>query len=267
VQFLLDGVPLGSEDTTAPYSISWNTATASNGAHTLSARARDAAGNQTISASVAVTVTGGQSGVVAAYGFNEGTGATVSDASGNGNTGTVSGATWSTAGRFGGALSFNGSNNWVTVADAASLDLSTGMTLEAWVNPTSPTGWRTVILKEQPGGLVYSLYASNGANRPSGHVFTSAEMDTQGTAVLQANTWTHLAVTYDGTTLRLFVNGVEASNKAVSGSIVGSSGVLRIGGNAVWGEYFSGLIDEVRIYNRALSTVEIQTDMNTAVGL
>ena len=63
--------------------------------------------------------------------------------------------------------------------------------------------------------------------------------------------------------LRLFVNGVEASNLTVGGNINVSTGVLRIGGDAVWGQYFSGLIDEVRIYNRALSSSEIQTDMNT----
>src|SRR6185503_831850 len=55
VQFLVDGVPLGSEDTTAPYSVTWNTTTAGNGAHALTARARDAAGN--IATSVAATVT------------------------------------------------------------------------------------------------------------------------------------------------------------------------------------------------------------------
>src|SRR5262245_5382996 len=69
--------------------------------------------------------------LVAAFGFNEGAGAAVADVSGAGNHGTISAATWTTSGRFGNALSFNGANSWVTVADAASLDLTTGMTLEA----------------------------------------------------------------------------------------------------------------------------------------
>src|SRR5206468_3723000 len=59
VQFLLDGSPLGAEDTTAPYSVSWGTAAAGNGAHTLSARARDAAGNLTTSSPLNVTVANG----------------------------------------------------------------------------------------------------------------------------------------------------------------------------------------------------------------
>src|SRR5215469_593805 len=75
-------------------------------------------------------------GLVAAYGFDEGSGTTVSDASGSGNNGTVANGSWAT-GKFGQALKFNGTNTRVTVPDAASLHLSTGMTLEAWVNPSS----------------------------------------------------------------------------------------------------------------------------------
>src|SRR5206468_3038368 len=59
VQFILDGTSLGAEDTSAPYSVSWDTTTASNGSHTLTARARDAAGNATTSSAVTVTVSNG----------------------------------------------------------------------------------------------------------------------------------------------------------------------------------------------------------------
>ena len=80
------------------------------------------------------------------------------------------------------------------------------------------------------------------------------------------NTWTHLAATYDGTTVRLYVNGAQVASRAVTGNLISSTGALRIGGNTIWGEYFSGLIDEVRIYNRALTPAEIVTDMNAQVG-
>ena len=77
------------------------------------------------------------SGLVAAYGFDEGSGTTVTDASGNGNNGTITNATWSTSGKYGKALQFNGTSALVTIPDAASLHLTTGMTLEAWVNPST----------------------------------------------------------------------------------------------------------------------------------
>ena len=80
------------------------------------------------------------------------------------------------------------------------------------------------------------------------------------------NTWSHLASTYDGTTLRLYVNGVQVASRAQTGAIATSSGTLTIGGDALYGQHFSGRIDEVRIYNSALSASEIQTDMNTPIG-
>ena len=86
------------------------------------------------------------------------------------------------------------------------------------------------------------------------------------TAALSTNTWVHLAATYNGSSLILYRNGAQVATTAVTGAIVTSSQALRIGGNALWGEYFAGRIDEVRIYNRALSASEIQTDMNTAIN-
>ena len=88
-------------------------------------------------------------------------GTTAADQSGNGNTARSAAATWTTAGKYGNALTFDGVNDLVTVADANSLDLTTGMTLEAWVRPTAlGNDWRTAILKEQPGDLSYALYAA-----------------------------------------------------------------------------------------------------------
>src|SRR5205814_7140669 len=141
------------------------------GAHTLTAVARDAAGNHTTSAPVAVTVDNTPppvpSKLVAAYSFDEGSGTTVVDRSGTGNGGTVSNTTWS-SGKYGGALSFNGTSSWVTVADSASLDLTTAMTLEAWVYPTAINGWECVLLKEDTNDLTYALYADNNGNDSGG---------------------------------------------------------------------------------------------------
>jgi len=124
-----------------------------------------------------------------------------------------------------------------------------------------------VILKEQPGTLAYALYAWSSTNQPVGEVLTPADFDTRGPTALPLNTWTHLATTYDGSALRLYVNGALVSSIAASGNIVTSNMPLRIGGNAIWGdEYFKGRIDEVRLYNRALSQAEIQTDMSTPVA-
>jgi hypothetical protein len=75
-----------------------------------------------------------------------------------------------------------------------------------------------------------------------------------------------VATTYDGATQRLFVNGVEVASRPQTGPIAVGAGVLRIGGNNSWtGEFFQGEIDDVRVYNRALSQPEIEADMNIPI--
>src|SRR5204863_1152478 len=87
-----------------------------------------------------------------------------------------------------------------------------------------------------------------------------------GSAQLSLNTWTHLAATYDSSNLKFYVNSTLTSTLPLTGSINVSSGVLRIGGDSIWGEYFNGMIDEIRVYNTALTAAQIQTDMNTPVS-
>jgi len=207
-------------------------------------------------------------GLVAAYGFNEASGSTTMDASGNNNTGTLGGGVVRTAsGRFGSSLSFNG--DYVTVANAASLNLTTTMTLEAWVYPTGTGDYGTVVMKEQPGAYVYALYGS-APSTPSAEFNVgkgqSGQRITSSPSSLVLNTWTHLATTFDGSIVRVYVNGTQVASQAFTGRITTSSGALRIGGSRVRGEYFTGQIDEVRVYDRALSSREVQSDMTTAIG-
>jgi PKD repeat protein len=210
-----------------------------------------------------------KNGLVAAYGFEEVSGATVADASGNGNNGTISNAVRITTGHSGNALQFNGTNAWVTVNDSASLDLSTGMTIEAWVYPQSLTtgGGNTIISKEQSGGIVYTLYANGNKNVPLSSYDNGGYHVIFGSNQLLVNKWTHLVVTYDGQYQRLYVNGSQVAVQAQNTLIQPSTGMLRIGGNSIWGEYFKGYIDEVRIYKRALTVAEVNYNLTTAVSV
>ena len=205
-------------------------------------------------------------GLVGAWAFAEGAGTTTADSSGNGNAGTLAGASWTTLGRYGNALSFNGTNSTVRVADSASLDLTTAMTLSAWIEPTaSQNGWRTILQHEADA---YFLNASNsdGPLRPSGGGTLGGNTQyLSGPSANPVNAWTYVALTYDGATMRLFINGTQVSSRAASGPIQTTNSPLWIGGNSPYGEYFQGLIDEARVYNRALTQAEIQSDMNTAI--
>ena len=120
-------------------------------------------------ASAAVTYTAtyqaAGSALAAAYSFDEGVGTSAADASGNGNTGAIGSAARITTGKYGNALSFNGTSARVTVADSASLDLTTAMTLEAWVFPTVGGGWRDVIYKGPDD--TYYLEGSSDSGAPA----------------------------------------------------------------------------------------------------
>ena len=269
LQFLLDGAPLGPEFTLTPYVLAWDTRSVLNGSHVLSAVVRDPTNNQATCAPVTVVVSNsGPStvGLVAAFGFDENGGATAADSTGNANHGSVSGATWTSSGRFGSALAFDGSDDIVTVNDASTLDLTNALTLEAWVFPTTLSGWRTALLKERPGGLAYALYAHDNQPRPAGYVNVGGiDRAAVGTTALPLNAWSHITTTYDGAMLRLFVNAVQVGATAVTGGAVVSANQLSIGGNTAWGEYLAGRLDEIRIYNRALTQPEIEIDMNARV--
>src|SRR5262249_44890780 len=150
------------------WSYTWNPATA--GPVTLLSRAVDDRGNvETPSPGIGVSVSYGPTnpaGLVAAYGMNAGSGSTPADAPGANHAGTIRGATRTTGGMFGSALSFNGANSWVTVSDSASLHINGALTMEAWVKPTAANGFGTVLFKEASGGDTYSLYAVNGSAHP-----------------------------------------------------------------------------------------------------
>ena len=224
-----------------------------------------------ITTNLLVTMTG----LVAAYAFDEGTGTTAADLSGNGNTGTLGGGvTWTNLARYGAsACSFNGSSaGYLTIANAPGLELSNRMTLEAWVYPTTHKGsWVDVIYKGNNGGDDYFLDSEDGSGsstpamgshswEPSDHL--------SAPAALPVNTWSYLSATYDQTNVRLYVNAVQVAvtNKTVPLQV--TTDPLYIGGDPgnAPSQCFVGMIDEVRLYDVALTAAQIQTDMNTPVG-
>jgi hypothetical protein len=275
VQFYLDGAtPLGAE-VTGPgptYTLSWTTSPPLNGPHTLSAKARDGAGNTTTSSAITVTVAN-PANLVAAYSFNEGTGTTVTDLSGNSLTGTIVGATWTTAGKYGNALSFNGTTGYVDLGNPTALRLTGSMTLEAWVKATAnPPDDGQIIAKSDGSG--WQLKTSPDI---APHTFGMQVTGTSGTnaqrystTTRSLNVWYHIAGVYNATagTLSTYVNGV-LDNGTLRNTVPTAQADAAVNvniGRRTGGFYFNGIIDEIRIYSRALSQAEIQVDMNTPVG-
>ncbi len=186
---------------------------------------------------------------VALWHFNEVSGSTVSDAGTNGNTGEAVG-TSIVDGKFGKSRSFDGSGDYVNLPETASLTgISTAITLEAWVYSSGYSGGSVIASGNQndyalavynTGQLRVDLYGVDGA---SGGAFES-----QG--VITTDAWHHIAVTYDGSIERIFIDGNEDTSRAATG-VLGTSPQgedIAIGSYRGSGpNYFNGLIDEVRI--------------------
>ncbi|GAA4102115.1 hypothetical protein GCM10022248_88630 [Nonomuraea soli] len=201
---------------------------------------------------------------MAAYGMNEGAGSAVQDLSGKGNHGTITGATWAD-GRYGKSLRFDGGTSVVKVPSSASLKLSRAFTIEAWITAELSDTQGPIVVKDTSGRPAYGLTGpdrepGDSAYRAAGYVTTNATRKVASTHGFSPYTWQHLATTYDGQRLRVYINGVLEGERLVSGRMQTGNGALRIGGYL--GRHFNGLIDEVRIFSTARTTAQIKLDMN-----
>jgi hypothetical protein len=210
--------------------------------------------------------------LVGYWNFNENTGTIAHDSSSYGNDGTIYSATWTT-GRMGSALSFDGVDDYVNIDDVPALDISSAITLEAWVKNNLGLS-NTVISKDDDGanreyymGLSYDAY---NPGRARWALNTSGFGVIDSTAVLNNGEWHYIAVTYNGSYMRLYIDGQEDSSSPIAktGLIPNTQAPFRIGAMSDIGyeQYFRGIIDEVRVYNHALTLEEIQTDMMGGSG-
>jgi hypothetical protein len=237
----------------------------------ISASAGGSNVNTTVTVAAPTTSTGG---LVAAYSFNEGSGTVLNDLSGNGNNGMIYGATWTTKGKYGSALSFNGTNSYVDLGNPASLQLTGSMTLSAWVyivgNP--PDDGQIIAKSDSTGGWQLKTSPDTGVRTFGLMVSSNSSTPVQRYSSLKpaTKTWYHVAGVYDANarTMSLYVNG-----NLVNGTLWGTIPASQFNNSAQnvtigkreGGYYFNGSIDELRVYNRALSQSEIKTDMGRAV--
>ena len=205
--------------------------------------------------------------VVGMWLFEEGDGQVAADSSDNGNDAEFQVASaWGT-GKFGEAAQFNG-QSYFAAPDSDSLDINGDqMSIVVWVNGENWPGDSFFVRKiaTQGTGTIYYIEAAGG--RPCIGVNTEAGGDTRiedSQTVLPANEWIHVALVYDGSELRLYVNGELDGSKPLSGDVVPSEGELRFGRGEPKG-YLTGAIDEVAIFASALTAEDIQEIMD--VGL
>jgi len=176
------------------------------------------------------------------------TGGTIVDSSGNGHNGTAhGGVTYGAAGKLNAALSFDGSSGYAQAGLGSGL--SGNFTMEAWFYATSlPVNTWQGIVNNADGDSGIWIYG----NRMDYWADNASHLSS---ASISANNWYHAAVTFDGTDGRLYLNGQLDANFPVAMSTISIANVKI--GSSYWDEYLSGKIDEVAVYNRALSSAEI----------
>ena len=200
-----------------------------------------------------------EKGLVAYWSFDEGSGKIAKDAAGK-NNGDIIDAEW-TAGKVGKALKFSGEGSFIDIPVSDSLNIDGSVTVELWVKHEGDEykEWECILAK---GDHAYRLHIRPGTFEFNFGVNTGGEFHDQVSGIKpEPGKWYHVAGTYDGAKTCVYVNGkLAASGAEWSGPIDTNDLDLYIGDNSeATGRFFKGIIDEVRIYSRALSEAEIKT--------
>lgn len=207
---------------------------------------------------------------MAMYGFSEGSGLTTADSSGNNRTMSLNSATWDASGHTGSAIANTTSNiggKAVFTAPAAAI------TIMGWVKPNDLSSGVTrpafgfVDNGNSTGCMIFAQRGDFGTpDVLQGDIRIAGSLNALHGPALSVGVWTHVALTYDGSTAILYKDGISVASVSASGSI-GQGDALCAAGWMDNGAYFPNLaVDDVRVYNSALTPGQIVTGMNTPVA-
>ena len=222
----------------------------------------------TISGEEGVIANDIRGGLVGYWKFDEESGNTAYDSSGNNNDGTLQGGVvraTSTC-KAGDCLSFDGTNDYVDVGTGTGLNITQNITMEAWIklNTYTSGGASTdrASIVQKTGQYYMTVNSTNGTLDA---FFQGVIGHTPSNSTVPLNQWTYTAITYDGSNIKWYINGVLDKMSSATGAITSDPRDVRVGGEPGFGRFTNGLIDEVRIYNRALSADDIDHLYNSSV--
>jgi len=198
-------------------------------------------------------------GLVAYWGFDEGSGTTAGDGAGPNTGALTNGPLWS-PGRIDGGLLFDGVDDYVEVPDHSSLDITADLTLSAWIKPRSlgQNSQGRIIDKASDDGTVGYVFRVNSSNRIGFQQHGQTGGVLSADAVITLNSWQHVVVVVSGgTNVTFYVDGVNRGGGSLTGPIAANAKPLRIGNRHDGNRMFDGSIDEVRVFDRALTASEV----------
>lgn len=208
-----------------------------------------------------------EDGMVAYWKLDEASG-NASDSTGNGYTLTDNGSGTYTAAKIHNGYNVATGNYLSSAAAGLAVGGGTAMTISAWVKPTSLDGYNTIIEKWNGTNAGYLFLDDLGGGKPVFYVQTANGLfHIDSTVVLSTGQWYLIVVVYDGSNLNLYINNAPAAVAVpTTGAITTSAGDFRMGLNSDDGGTLNGVIDEVGIWSRALSTTEIDQLYNLSQG-
>lgn len=170
----------------------------------------------------------------------------------------------------GNALNFDGNDDYVQSTYSTALNITTNLTMELWIYPTKNSGTQNVISKSSSGQNNVSYIfprTDDGWNTFSAYfTFNGTGWTIVNTPYTSLNSWHHVAMTYDGSNVRIYMDGTLVKTQAASGSITTNTNPLYIGNQHGYPEFFGGSVDEVRIWNVVRSQSQIQANMNNELS-
>ncbi len=229
-------------------------------------KSRDVAGYQAVSDDYAFSTTSAidiTTGLVAAFAFDEGSGTASPDLSGNGNGASIYSAGWTT-GRYGKALSFNGTSSYVSAGVTGLPGINEPKTISCWIYlTTKPRAIQDMLAVANPE-LKASLEYGYKLSQMGVLNYGDAWMVVSGLPSLRR--WHHFGYIFDGSQNRLYIDGKLAGTSTIAPAAAPVTS-FQIGRWIEGSQYFKGSIDDVRVYRRALSVDELKAAMNTPVGI
>ena len=272
VDYLVNGALVASS-TTAPFSTTWNSASVADGPVTFTALATDTAGNQTTSTGVTATISNGvaagpvASGVQGYWKFDENSGTSAGDATGHGFTGATHGSNiWTPSGQINAGLHLDGTSNYVSTSFP--VPTSGPVTYAGWANRADTSGSYGLLGSSNTSGNGPLIQVPSGTGNIKFWRHTSGSSITFAGVLPPPGTWFQWALADNPTaqTTTLYINGVAKGT--ISNTATGSTaGTLEVGGYSGSSSLFKGSIDEVGVWNRALSAADESALWNGGVGL